>query len=200
MHLEQRIANPQAPAARDVPIRRDLGAVSFSMHPVVENLREHQVGRRRAAFDKWDTRLFGVKAAVDIVKGGQIKREPCAQLRAIPELVGENTLGWGPRIAEVNYKDGRPPRPRRHVVVEPAAGLKARGGFHGAGNCRPDRMVVVRSPQQADVGLDFEPTVVVMFELRAQRQTEPVGEKRDLILDKATVEAVAAGAWIEGKG
>src|SRR3989442_4924405 len=56
------------------------------------------------------------------------------------------------------------------------------------------------SPKQADVGLNFEPTVIVMLELRAQRQAQPVRDEVDLILYECVVEVVAAAARIKGEG
>src|SRR5437870_7926724 len=56
------------------------------------------------------------------------------------------------------------------------------------------------SPKQADVGLNFEPTVIVMLELRAQRQAQPGRNEVDLILYECAVEVVATAARIKGEG
>src|SRR2546427_2669449 len=61
-------------------------------------------------------------------------------------------------------------------------------------------MMRMQSPKQADVWLDFEPGVIVMLQLRAQRQPKPVRDEVDLILYECVVEVVAAAARIKGEG
>src|SRR3989454_2483022 len=170
------------------------------MHVVGKKDRQNPVAGRRAVFEKRHAPLIRVEVSVDIVERGQVQREPSTQLRAIPEFIGQNSLRWEPRVAKLGYKARRAVRSYEGSLIDPGIGLFARGGFYRPGSCCPDRMMRMRSPKQADVGLDFEPGVIVMLQLRAQRQPKPVRDEVDLILYECVVEVVAAAARIKGEG
>src|SRR5437870_10296836 len=63
--------------------------------------------------------------------------------------------------------------------------VDSRGGSDRPGYRRPERRRRTKLPIRPPAGLDLDPGIVIVFDLCAQCQVEPVGEERDLVLNKS---------------
>src|SRR5262249_1070937 len=65
---------------------------------------------------------------------------------------------------------------------------------HRARDRSPQRLVIGKAVAQTRAGFEFESGVVVVFELRAERQVQSIIE-RDLVLPKTAVEILGQNGW-----
>src|SRR5262249_46266409 len=67
---------------------------------------------------------------------------------------------------------------------DPGTSIGARRRPHGPRDGRPDRIVLIRRPEQAPAWLNFPMSVIVPFELASQRQAKPILDHRNFVLDE----------------
>src|SRR6185503_12737985 len=105
------------------------------------------------------------ESVVDVVEGRNRSRQIAGRLNLVTELEGAKDFGLEARPARQEEGWGR----RNEQLA-----IDARRRSHGPGSSRPDGLGGDRLPGQADARLSLEAGVVVVLELRTDRQSNPI--------------------------
>ena len=139
----------------------------------------------------------GAKVVVAVAEQGEVEEEGPRGAQAVPGLVGDQLLGAEVVLAEDGDDDGdgarRDERRQRAVHVED------RRGAHRARAGEPDHVGLGRPPGEAQARLVLEAAVIVVLELRADGEAQPLARERDLVLDERGVEVVAPPRRVDGE-
>src|SRR5204863_7758319 len=111
----------------------------------------------------------------DVIKGRRRKGKPLVGLNPISQFVGQ-------QIFRVKIWTTR--KEKRWCARSKQFAVNPRRRSDGARNSRPEGLSETQLPSQAAAGLKFKSSVIVVFDLGAERQMQPVSNQRDFVLPK----------------
>src|ERR1700758_1307522 len=188
MNFLERISGTQGPAVGNLPIRRDLEAMRFSETEVRIHKGQDKVWRRWSWLEEGSTRFYGFLIALAVVISRDIHRKPLRHCHSVACFVRDGCFVEDFWIAE------EPESHRSSIYVCGPAKVRNNGGIRSCGsavrigNCRPESSLCAGSPCHSHARQYVQARVMVMFNLRAYGQEQPVGNKGDVVLNEGTEE------------
>ena len=184
--LEQIVGGVQPPPPEHLIRSAEFEPVSLALEIVFkeDRIRKNVHGRGRSC-------RGASQAVIAIVERRDGGREFWPEFRAITHFVREQLLGNEVRApSEVGGRELK-----RWWGVDQAAGhqqvpVVARGRAHRSRYRAPKKLCGLRIPLQTGAGLELEAGVVVVLELRADREMQ-ASRQHDLVLHESAVQGLA---------
>ena len=165
--VQSRVAGLEPPPIGDAIVCCQLRPVGSSCLPVGEHNRQRR-GRVHL--------LQATNMVVIVIEGRDCQGQSLVGLTPVADLIGHQ--GFGHKIWPADQKKRRLPR-SKELPVDP------RWRSDGARDGPPQQLAARQGPSQATAGLQLDTGVIVVFDLCAEGQTQPIAPHRHLILHEA---------------